>query len=61
MDPPSPVTCPIAGRYMFTQKANGQWEPYQTRIRGVTDRPRVQVTFYNDSNGLHAPDSVFQL
>ncbi|XP_076462580.1 uncharacterized protein LOC143294945 [Babylonia areolata] len=43
LDPPSPITCPVAGRYMFDQYANGELEKYATRIRGVTDRPRVQV------------------
>ena len=43
VDPPSPVTCPIAGRYSFVQNALGELEKYATRIRGVTDRPRVQV------------------
>ncbi|KAK7100147.1 uncharacterized protein [Littorina saxatilis] len=43
LDPPSPVTCPIGGRYKFDQWANGMLEKYATRIRGVTDRPRVQV------------------
>ena len=43
VDPPSPVTCPIAGRYSFQQNFVGELEKYQTRIRGVTDRPRIQV------------------
>ncbi|KAL3869491.1 hypothetical protein ACJMK2_042165 [Sinanodonta woodiana] len=43
MDPPSPVPCPVAGRYYFTQNAASQIEKYQTRIRGVTEKPRVQV------------------
>ena len=29
---------------MFDQFANGPLEAYATRIRGVTDRPRVQVS-----------------
>ncbi|XP_005095831.1 uncharacterized protein LOC101854317 [Aplysia californica] len=43
LDPPSPVTCPVAGRYSFVQNANGFLEKYMTRIRGVTVKPRVQV------------------
>ncbi|KAK7508265.1 hypothetical protein BaRGS_00000504 [Batillaria attramentaria] len=43
LDPPSPVTCPVGGRYTFQQWSNGELEKYATRIRGVTDRPRVQV------------------
>ncbi|CAL1544750.1 unnamed protein product [Lymnaea stagnalis] len=44
MDPPSPVACPIGGRYSFVQNANGNLEKYQTRIRGVTDRPRNSIS-----------------
>ncbi|XP_046543445.1 uncharacterized protein LOC124253673 [Haliotis rubra] len=43
LNPPSPVACPIAGRYRFVQNAMHWMEKYATRIRGVTDRPRVQV------------------
>jgi hypothetical protein len=43
VNPPSPVPCPIAGRYNFEQKAVRENEKYATRIRGVTQRPRIQV------------------
>lgn len=43
MDPPSPSPCPIAGRYNFNQITLRPEEQYQTRIRGVTLKPRVQV------------------
>ncbi|XP_050400479.1 uncharacterized protein LOC126817508 [Patella vulgata] len=43
LNPPSPIPCPIAGRYGFNQKVSFENEKYETRIRGVTDRPRVQV------------------
>lgn len=43
LNPPSPVPCPIAGRYNFEQKAVRENEKYATRIRGVTQRPRIQV------------------
>ncbi|PVD22670.1 hypothetical protein C0Q70_15925 [Pomacea canaliculata] len=43
VDPPSPVICPVAGRYTFDQNVQGEWERYSTRIRGVTDRPRNKV------------------
>ncbi|BFY99325.1 hypothetical protein BsWGS_02365 [Bradybaena similaris] len=44
MDPPSPVYCPIGGRYNFEQDANGWLEKYATRIRGVTEKPRNQIS-----------------
>ncbi|XP_013403139.1 uncharacterized protein LOC106168567 [Lingula anatina] len=37
---PSPIECPIQGRYTFKQFGA---EKYVTRIRGITERPRVQV------------------
>lgn len=40
VDPPAPVECPIGGIYNFTQTGIKEFK-YQTRIRGVTDRPRV--------------------
>ena len=43
VNPPSPVPFPIAGRYNFEQKAVRENEKYATRIRGVTQRPRIQV------------------
>ncbi|KAL5016724.1 hypothetical protein ScPMuIL_006313 [Solemya velum] len=43
LDPPSPMPCPIAGRYTFIQNYAKKEEAYSTRIRGVTDKPRVQV------------------
>ena len=43
VDPPSPVVCPIGGRYSFIQNGNGELEMYRTRIRGVTIRPRTQI------------------
>ncbi|KAK3088306.1 hypothetical protein FSP39_017300 [Pinctada imbricata] len=43
LNPPSPIPCPIGGRYNFNQLATRENEKYQTRIRGVTDKPRVQV------------------
>ncbi|XP_060082564.1 uncharacterized protein LOC132561872 [Ylistrum balloti] len=43
LNPPSPVPCPVAGRYQFEQMASRQEEKYSTRIRGVTKKPRVQV------------------
>ncbi|KAL4235651.1 hypothetical protein ACF0H5_004046 [Mactra antiquata] len=45
-NPPSPVPCPIAGRYSFIQKGHVN-EKYSTRIRGVTEKPRVQVACRN--------------
>ncbi|GAB1605325.1 uncharacterized protein LOC115222299 [Argonauta hians] len=41
-NPPTPVACPIGGRYRFDQKGLKQ-EHYATRIRGITEKPRVQV------------------
>lgn len=43
LNPPSPVPCPVAGRYTFIQKGKSDWEEYQTRIRGVTEKPRVRI------------------
>ena len=43
VNPPSPVVCPIGGRYSFIQHGNGELEYYRTRIRGVTIRPRTQI------------------
>ncbi|GFR94202.1 hypothetical protein ElyMa_004396600 [Elysia marginata] len=43
LNPPSPVVCPIGGRYNFMQNGNGELEYYRTRIRGVTIRPRTQI------------------
>lgn len=43
LNPPSPVVCPIGGRYSFKQNGNGELEFYRTRIRGVTIRPRTQI------------------
>jgi len=47
VDPPSAVPCPIAGRYKFEQRALSKLEEYRTRIRGVTEKPRVQVPCRN--------------
>lgn len=41
-NPPTPIPCPIGGRYRFIQFGHDN-ERYKTRIRGVTDKPRVQV------------------
>lgn len=43
LNPPSPVPCPIAGRYQFIQDGKTNLEKYQTRIRGVTEKPRSQI------------------
>jgi len=40
VDPPAPVECPIAGIYNFTQIGVQEFK-YETKIRGVTERPRV--------------------
>ena len=40
VNPPAPVECPIGGIYNFTQTGVQQFK-YQTKIRGVTERPRV--------------------
>ncbi|XP_067938193.1 uncharacterized protein [Watersipora subatra] len=40
LNPPAPVECPIGGIYNFTQTGVKQFK-YQTKIRGVTERPRV--------------------
>lgn len=42
-NPPTPYPCPVGGRYNFVQHADKENEKYQTRIRGVTQKPRVQV------------------
>ncbi|CAH1772900.1 unnamed protein product [Owenia fusiformis] len=42
LDPPSPIVCPIAGRYQFTQHGPKE-EHFTTRIRGITDRPRHRI------------------
>ena len=47
VDPPSPVPCPVGGRYSFIQNFRTVLEKYQTRIRGVTEKPRVQVPCRN--------------
>ncbi|WAR23603.1 hypothetical protein MAR_037272, partial [Mya arenaria] len=47
LDPPSAVPCPIAGRYKFGQRALSIQEEYRTRIRGVTEKPRVKVPCRN--------------
>lgn len=43
LNPPTPVPCPIAGRFNFEQWAVRETEKYATRIRGVTPVPRIQV------------------
>ncbi|XP_014775619.1 uncharacterized protein LOC106872953 [Octopus bimaculoides] len=45
-NPPTPVPCPIGGRYSFIQTGFPN-EFYTTRIRGITDKPRVQVDCRN--------------
>lgn len=47
VDPPSPVPCPVGGRYSFIQNFRTEQEKYRTRIRGVTEKPRVQVPCRN--------------
>lgn len=47
VDPPNPVPCPIAGRYRFNQNARNRSDLITTRIRGVTERPRVKVDCRN--------------
>lgn len=47
VDPPSPVPCPVGGRYSFIQNFRTDQEKYRTRIRGVTEKPRVQVPCRN--------------
>ena len=42
VDPPSPVDCPVAGRYKFKQ-IGGHDEKYFTRVEGITVRPRHQI------------------
>ena len=42
VDPPSPVDCPVAGRYKFKQ-IGGHDEKYFTRVEGVTVRPRHHI------------------
>jgi hypothetical protein len=45
LDPPTPINCPIQGRYRFIQHGEVS-EQYYTKIpMGVTPRPRVQVLF----------------
>lgn len=43
VNPPAPVDCPIGGRYHFKQIGNDE-EKYNTRIRGITERPRHQIS-----------------
>ncbi|CAG2194472.1 unnamed protein product [Mytilus edulis] len=43
LNPPTPVPCPIAGRFNFEQWPVRDSEKIATRIRGVTPRPRIQV------------------
>ncbi|KAF6035131.1 hypothetical protein EB796_006554 [Bugula neritina] len=40
LNPPAPVECPIGGIYNFTQIGEQDFK-YRTKIRGVTERPRV--------------------
>jgi len=40
VNPPAPVECPIGGIYNFTQIGEQDFK-YRTKIRGVTERPRV--------------------
>ncbi|XP_005095832.1 uncharacterized protein LOC101854563 [Aplysia californica] len=47
-DPPSPVACPIGGRYYFDQRSTDPYQLYGTRIRGVTVRPRNQIKCLNN-------------
>lgn len=42
LDPPAPVPCPVRGRYLFEQKGQPE-ELLQTRIRGMTERPRHMI------------------
>ena len=42
VNPPAPIDCPIGGRYTFKQFGALE-EQYNTRIQGITDRPRHQI------------------
>ena len=42
VNPPAPVECPIGGRYQFVQTGEEE-EKYNTRIRGMTERPRHMI------------------
>ena len=55
VNPPAPVECPIGGIYNFTQTGVPQFK-YQTRIRGVTDRPRVAYTCDNVESEFKVSD-----
>lgn len=56
-DPPTPVTCPIGGRYYFTQDSDDKLQLYDTRIRGITDRPRVRINCLNSVSEFKACDA----
>ncbi|XP_063433389.1 uncharacterized protein LOC134715256 [Mytilus trossulus] len=43
LNPPAPFPCPIAGRYHFEQYYMTKTEKFNTRIRGVTQRPRSKI------------------
>ncbi|CAL1544749.1 unnamed protein product [Lymnaea stagnalis] len=43
-NPPSPVICPIGGRYSFRQYSNDFYQLYDTRIRGITLSPRNKIS-----------------
>nr|CAH8864852.1 unnamed protein product [Trichobilharzia regenti] len=46
-DPPTPINCPIQGKFKFIQRGQEQ-EKYTTKIPGgMTPRPWVQVLCYN--------------
>ncbi|ESN92410.1 hypothetical protein HELRODRAFT_115911 [Helobdella robusta] len=56
LNPPSPVPCPIGGRYNFTQVGDRN-EFYQTRIRGITERPRHMIDCHEYVSELKSCDS----
>lgn len=43
-NPPSPVTCPMGGRWTFNQRSHDFYQMYDTRIRGGTLSPRNQIS-----------------
>ena len=40
--PPTPIPCPIGGRYTFAQDGEEE-EKYKTEVRGITERPRHSI------------------
>lgn len=47
-NPPSPVICPLGGRYSFIQHSNDFYELYDTRIRGITLSPRNRINCWQN-------------